>query len=92
MAERTVFATKGAYKDGCVAVQISLRGDGHFSDTVKVEGRTEISTSQARAFAQRLLTAADAEDARQQKKDAAAARRSNWRQREIAVGRMIVYG
>ncbi len=83
---------KKSFSDGCVQVGIKLKAGGWGHDRAQIVASTDITTAQARALAQALVALADEADARVVRKVAAEERRKNWRDREIAAGRMKVFG
>lgn len=85
-----MIAAKKSYKDGHVSVRVVLKARGWQADSVKVEGDMDISSEHARELAKALLNEADRADAKVAAKSAAEARRKQWRDREIAAGRMKV--
>ncbi len=80
---------KRSYKAGHVAVAVTLCVTGYSHDSAKVDMRTNLTTSQARALAQSLVSLADAVDAKIAAEEAAEARRKKWRDREVTAGRII---
>lgn len=87
----TAISVKKSYKEGNVAVRVSLRARGWQSDSIKVEGTTDLSSAQARELAKSLLAEADRADAKVEAKAASEARRKKWRDREVAAGRLKVF-
>lgn len=81
---------KKSFKEGCVAVAITLKAIGWGNDSARISASTELTTVQARALAQQLIALAEAAEARIERKEAKKASRKKWREREIAAGRMIV--
>nr|WP_321985293.1 hypothetical protein [uncultured Lichenicoccus sp.] len=85
-------AVKKSYKAGCVGIAMRLSVRGWTSGSAKIEAATDLTTEQARMLAQALIDAADKAEAKVDAKSAADARRQEWRNREIAAGRMVVMG
>ena len=83
-------AVKKSYKDGHVSLHVSLRAHGWKSDSIKIDGSTDLSSNQARELARALLAEADRADAKVEAKAASEARRKKWRDREVAAGRLKV--
>jgi hypothetical protein len=83
---------KKSFRDGRVALAITLKARGWGNDEAKISGSTELTTAQARALAQELIARADEADAKVTKKAEAQNRRRKWRDREIAAGRMVMIG
>jgi hypothetical protein len=79
---------KKSYKEGHVALGISLKCRGWNSDSAKVEGGADITSEAARRLAAELMRRADEADAKVDAKAAHEERRKKWREREIAAGRM----
>lgn len=82
-----------------VTINVTLKSWGHYCDKAKIEGSTNITTAQARMLAASLVDLAaslvdlaDKEDAKVAAKAAHEERRKKWREREIASGRMKVFG
>lgn len=97
MANKTdapITVKKAIYKDGHVSVSVHLKSRGwHTGDaTIKMEGKTAITSLQARQLANDLVQCADEADAKVAKKAKHEENRKKYREREIAVGRMIVMG
>ncbi|MCS3690978.1 hypothetical protein [Bradyrhizobium elkanii] len=84
----TAINAKKSYKDGHVSVRVVLNARGWQSDSVKVEGTTDLTTAQARDLAKSLISEADRADAKIAKKAASDERRKKWRDREVAAGRL----
>ena len=81
---------KRSFSGGRVGIGVRLQSRGWPGDSVTVAGSVDISTATAREIAALLIAAADAEDAKIAKKNAADARRKAWRDREVAAGRLVV--
>lgn len=82
-----------SHKVGHVAIRISLRCRGGFGgDASNIDGRTELTVAEARELAEKLITFADCAEATVFAKQAQEQRRKQWRDREIAAGRMKVFG
>jgi hypothetical protein len=81
--------TATAYKDGHVGIRVELQASG-YGPSIKMQARTEISTSAARELAAALIAHANEADAKVAKKAAAEVRRQQWRDREVAAGRMRI--
>lgn len=81
---------KKSYKDGHVSVRVILNSSGWKSDSVKIQGATDLSCTEARELAHSLIAEADKADAKMAAKAASEKRRKDWRDREIAAGRMKV--
>jgi len=86
----TAISTKKSYKDGHVSVRVSLKAHGWQSDSIKIEGTTDLTTAQARDLAKSLIAEADRADAKVANKAASDERRKKWRDREVAAGRMKI--
>lgn len=86
MAKLTV---KKSYTKGCVKLAIALSAHGYRCDNVKVDATCDMSAEEAKALAAALVAEADRTLAAVAKEQAAKARREQWRQREIAAGRMV---
>lgn len=78
-----------SYTAGHVSLLVNLKCGG-YKDTATIKGRTSVSTETARAIAKDLIDCADKEDAKVAVKLASEERRKQWRDREIAAGRLIV--
>lgn len=87
---KTPITAKRSCRDGHVSVHVTLSARGFDSGSVRVEGRTDLSTAQARELAKALLDAADRADEKVAVKAASDERRRKYRDREIAAGRMVV--
>ena len=85
------FIVKRSYKDSHVAVRVSMRA-GYHGDSARIDGATDISAAQARELATALTQEADRAEARAAAKKASEDRRQKWREREIAAGRLKVFG
>lgn len=83
---------KKSLKQRHVALDIQLICSGWPGPRARISGGADLSTDQARALAGALIEFADQSDARADAQTAAEARRRTWRDREIAAGRMIVFG
>lgn len=83
---------KKSFRDGHVALGITLKAPGWPGDSVQVNASTELTTDEARELAQAILTLADEADAKVERKAAAEARRQKWRDREVAAGRRVTLG
>ncbi|WP_088255182.1 hypothetical protein [Fimbriiglobus ruber] len=81
---------KKSYKEGHVALGISLKCRGWNSDSARIEGGADITSAQARELAVALVQWADKADAKVAAKAESEERRHKWREREIAAGRMKV--
>lgn len=92
MAAKTgpALAAKSSYREGHVAVGITLRASSWPGDRTRITASTDLTTEEARALAGSLMRLADAEDAKIAKRAASAERRKAWRRREIASGRMVM--
>jgi len=63
---------------------------GYYSDRVTVQGRTDMSSAEARDLAKALILEADRADAKVSAKVASDARRKKWRDREVSAGRLVL--
>lgn len=84
---------KKSFHAGQVAVDVALNavvGYGHGS--IAIKARAEVTSDQARALAAQLIALADEADAKTATRKAREERRQKWRDREIAAGRMVVFG
>lgn len=86
----TQIGVKRSYKDGHVSVRINLKANGWKSDSINVQGGTDLTSAQARELAKSLLAEADRVDAKVAAKAASEARRKKWRDREVAAGRLKI--
>ncbi len=75
---------------GGITITVRLRGGGFYRDTVRVDGSTDLTSTEARVLAASLIVCADQVDAAVEKKAAGEARRKAWRDREVAAGRMKI--
>lgn len=73
-----------------IGIQLKCRGWNTASATIKAS--TDLTILQARELAIALIQFADAAERKATAKAASEARRKEWRDREIAAGRMIVFG
>lgn len=83
---------KKSYKEGHVAIRVTLKSGGWRGDAVKVEGGTDMPVNQARELARSIIELCDQADAKSAAKAASDERRRKYREREIAAGRMVVLG
>lgn len=83
---------KKSFRDGRVALGITLKAPGWPGDSVQVNAKAELTTDQARELAQRIMTLADEADAKVERQRAKQARRQKWKDREVAAGRMVIFG
>lgn len=79
-------SVRKSYKDGCIALRISLKG-GY---TLKVDGSADLPTADARELAKAMIEECDKVDARVAAKAASEDRRRKWRDREVAAGRIKI--
>jgi hypothetical protein len=79
-----------SYKNGHVSVRVNLKSMGYYSDRVTVQGRTDMSSAEARDLAKALILEADRADAKVSAKVASDARRKKWRDREVSAGRLVL--
>lgn len=86
----TKFIVRKSYKDGHVSVRVTLKANGWHSDSIKLDGTTDLSSDQARELAKSLTAEADRADAKVAAKAASDARRKKWRDREVAAGRLKI--
>lgn len=88
------FAAKKAYNNGYVSVGFNLKCRAWHNGcaNAKIDGRTDITTIEARELASALIQCADEADAKVTKKAKHDENRKKYREREIAAGRMIVIG
>ena len=77
---------KKSFRGACVGISVRLQSRDWRGNSLTVTGGADISTATAREIAALLIAAADAEDAKIAKKNAADARRKAWRDREVAAG------
>lgn len=85
------FAATKSFRDGCVSIRTDLRASGYGSSaSIKVQASADIPTSEVRELVADLIRLADEADAKVAKKAASEARRQQYREREIAAGRMKV--
>lgn len=82
---------KKSYRDGYVAIGVVLKCSG-FGDSAKITGVTDLTTEQARDLAQSIIRLADQADAKIAAKSTETDRRQKWYDREVAAGRMVVWG
>lgn len=84
-------SVKKSYDKGAIKILVSAKSSGWRSGdaSISVNVSCNISTTEARQLAADIIAAADVEDARREKDKASDARRSAWREREIAAGRMV---
>jgi electron transfer flavoprotein alpha/beta subunit len=86
-------AAKKSYAERSVEIAVKLKGQGWgHGDRVQVAGSTNLTTEQARALAAQIVAVADEADARADKRAAAEDRRRKWRNRQIASGKIQVWG
>lgn len=83
---------KKSFRDGHVALNITLKAWGHYCDSIRVNASTELTTDEARELARAIAALADEADAKVERKAAAEARRRKWRDREVAAGRRVTFG
>jgi len=81
-----------SYRDGMVAIRAQLKCGGWNSDTATIAAGTDLTTEQARALAAVLIELADRADAKVAAEAASKERRKKYCDREIAAGRMVVFG
>lgn len=86
----TGIVVRKSYKAGHVSVRIALKAHSYRADTIKIEGQTDLSSTDAREIATALIEEADRADARVAAKAASDERRQKWRDREIAAGRIKI--
>ena len=86
----TQLSVKKSYKDGHVSVRVVLKAHGWKSDSLKIEGSTDLTSEQARELAKLLVAEADRTEAKVAAKAASEARRKKWRDREVAAGRLKI--
>lgn len=86
----TAITAKKSFKNGHVTVRVSMTARSFQSDSIKIGGATDLTSSQARELAKSLLAEADRADAKVAAKEASDERRKKWRDREIAAGRLKV--
>lgn len=79
------FCIKKSYRDGHVGLRFSMK-----SNSVRIDGGSDLSSAAARDLARALIEEADLADARVATKKASEDRRQKWREREIAAGRLRV--
>lgn len=84
------FSVAKSYTDGRVTVRGTFKASG-YGASVKIECGQDITTEAARQLAGALVEAADLADAKVAKKTAEDVRRKEWRDREIAAGRMKIF-
>lgn len=82
---------KKSYKAGRVAIGIVLRCGG-YDDTARIDARTDLTVAQARELAKTIMDFADQADVATVAKAAAKAKRQKYVEREVAAGRMIMFG
>ena len=82
---------KKSYKDGHVSVRVLLKARSYSSDHIKIEGDTDLKSSEARELAAALIDEANKTDAKTKAKAASDERRRKYREREIAAGRLKVF-
>jgi hypothetical protein len=85
----TDFSVKKSYKEGYVVLRFDVKSSG-WDPSVNVQGRANLSAAEARALASALIAEADKAAAKVAAKQASERRRQEWREREIAAGRMKV--
>lgn len=92
MTEKAIFIPKKSYKDGHVSVGVQLKSRGwHTGDaTIKMEGKADIPSLEARQLANDLVLCADAADAKLAKKAKLEENRRKYIDREVAAGRMVM--
>lgn len=90
VSKKSEIAVAKAWTDGRVAIRFEIRGSGSGPQSVSVKASTDISVAEARSMAEALILHADAADTKVAKKAAAAARRQQWREREIVAGRLKI--
>lgn len=91
MSDAPAISVIKSYRKRSVSVRVRLKG-GVYGDSVKVEGQTDLTTEEARALALKLISAADAADAKADAKEAEETRRKAYRDGKIKAGRMIASG
>lgn len=79
------FCIKKSYRDGHVGLRFSVK-----LNSVKIDGWSDLSTTNARDLAKALIEEADRADAKVADKKASDERRQKYRDREIAAGRMKI--
>ena len=84
------FSIKKSYMDGHVGLRFSVKARGRHSDTIKIDGGSDLSTAAARDLAKALMEEAERADAKVAAKAASDMRRQKYREREIAAGRMKI--
>lgn len=81
------FCVKKSYRDGYVGLRFLVK-----DRCVRIDGGSDLSTTEARELATALIQEADRADAKVASKKASDERRQKWRDREIAAGRRKVIG
>jgi hypothetical protein len=92
MTNKLSIAAKRSNRERTVAIGVYLKCNGFGRDSARIDASTDLTTSAARSLAADLIRLADESDAKADTKAAATARRKKWRDREIAAGRMVVFG
>ncbi len=79
-----------SWRDGCVGVRAKASASTMLGASIKSEITLDLSVAGVRKLIAELSAAADAEETKVAKKQAADQRRQAWRDREVAAGRMKV--
>jgi len=80
-----------SYGAGKVGIRAQFKCSG-YGDRATIATSTDLTTEQARALAAALVALADQADAKVAAEAASKERRKKYQDREIAAGRMVVFG
>lgn len=90
---RSSITAKRSSSEGQVALVIDLKASGWpGSISARIKANAEVTSYQARELAAQLIALADEADAKTADRKAREERRKKWCDREIAAGRMVVFG